>query len=176
MDADLAGRADELEYVLESLARERNGVRNAASGLTDEQARLRPTVSRLSVAGIVKHLTVNEAGWVSIITGSFDDAAYDASRNDPATSFDVDDDTVHDLLARYAEATDATDALLASFDDLSHVVPVPKSMRSYVATDVWSMHWIVLQLVTETTRHAGHADIIRESIDGATASSLLAPT
>jgi uncharacterized damage-inducible protein DinB len=166
---------DERAYLLEALVRERNGVRNAASGLTDEQARLTPTVSRLSVGGIVKHLTVNEDGWVSIITGSFDDRSYAAAANDPVSSFRLaDSDTLHDVLERYDEATKATDALVATYDDMSRTVPIPESMRAYVDTDVWSMRWILLQMITETSRHAGHADIIRESIDGADARGLMA--
>jgi uncharacterized damage-inducible protein DinB len=170
MSLEPTPRDDERVHVLEAVARERAGVRNAAHGLSDDDARRTPTVSGLSVGGIIKHLTVNEEGWVAIISG-----AYDGGYDGAGDSFHVDDtEPLHDLLVRYDEATRATDALVATFDDLSQTIPVPESMRQYVSTDTWSMHWVVLQLLTETTRHAGHADIIRESIDGATSGTLKA--
>jgi hypothetical protein len=175
MTLELPPRTDERADLLEALAHARTGIRNAARGLTEEQARSAPTVSRLSVGGIVKHLTVTEDGWVEIIAGSFDDHAYAASGGEPSTTFALgDDETIDDVVARYVEATSAIDGLVATFGDLSETVPVPESMRKYVASDTWSLRWILLQLLTETTRHAGHADIVRESIDGATAPSLTA--
>ena len=65
--------------------------------------------------------------------------------------------------------------MLAAVDDLDRVVPVPEGTRwAPPDLDGWSVRWILLHLIQETARHAGHADIIRESIDGATAFPLMA--
>src|SRR5262249_55225752 len=125
----------------------------------------------LSVGGIVKHLTRTEVGWVDIITGAYDPQRYEGD----VGGFQLGDtESVDRVLADYEEAAHATDALIATFDDLARALPIPEDMRSYFTTDAWSPRWILLQLIAETSRHAGHADIIRESIDGATARSLLA--
>ena len=59
--------------------------------------------------------------------------------------------------------------------DLDHPVPVPKGVPWFPPDlDAWSLRWVLLHLIEETARHAGHADIVRESIDGATMYELMA--
>ncbi len=77
-------------------------------------------------------------------------------------------------VADYREAMVATDAVIASVDDLDQAVPLPEGTRWAPPETVWSVRWVLLHLIHETARHAGHADIIRESIDGATALPLMA--
>ena len=58
---------------------------------------------------------------------------------------------------------------------LGHPVPVPAGVPWFPQdVDAWSVRWVALHLIAETARHAGHADIVREAIDGATAFPLLA--
>ena len=82
--------------------------------------------------------------------------------------------TLSELVAAYEEATIATDAVVDAIDDLDQVVRVAEGTRWAPPDMEWSVRWVLLHLIHETTRHAGHADIIRETIDGATALPLMA--
>jgi hypothetical protein len=84
-------------------------------------------------------------------------------------------ETVEGLLARYDEVARRTSDVIAGIADLGQPVPVPKGVPWYPQdVDAWSVRWVLLHLIEETARHAGHADIIREHIDGATAIPLMA--
>jgi hypothetical protein len=79
-----------------------------------------------------------------------------------------------ELVADYAEATAATDAVIDAVDDVDRAVRLPEGTRWAPPGTEWTVRWVLLHLIHETARHAGHADIIRESIDGATALPLMA--
>jgi hypothetical protein len=166
---------DERRLLLAYIAQQRDGVRNAAFGLTDEQARLAPTASALTVGGLVKHVAHTERGWIDTmlrrhrgISMAEEMAAYeDSFRLGP-------DETLAGVLAFYDEVARATEAAVAGID-LDHPVPIPKGVPWYPDdVDFWSARWVLLHIVEETARHAGHADIVRESIDGATMYELMA--
>ncbi len=79
------------------------------------------------------------------------------------------------MLALYDEVARETEKAIAGIPDLSQPVPVPRDAPWFPAdVDAWSVRWVLLHLIQETARHAGHADIVRESLDGATAFPLLA--
>jgi hypothetical protein len=64
---------------------------------------------------------------------------------------------------------------MAGITDLGQPVPVPPGVPWYPDdVDAWSVRWVLLHLIEETARHAGHADIVREAVDGATAYELMA--
>src|SRR4029453_1515196 len=85
------------------------------------------------------------------------------------------DETLAGALARYAEVAKRTESVIAGIPDLGQSVPVPKGVPWFPEDiDAWSVRWVLLHLIQETARHAGHADIVRESIDGATAYPLMA--
>jgi len=155
---------DERDALAAYLAHERHVLIVAAYGLTDEQARLTPTVSALSIEGLLTHMTTTEQTWASTVTGT------QPRRASPAPNA-----TLERVVAAYQEAITDTDAVIAAADDLDRVVPVPEGTRwAPRDLDGWSVRWILLHLIHETARHAGHADIIRESIDRATALPLMA--
>ena len=80
-----------------------------------------------------------------------------------------------DALSLYDEAAGETDSVVAAIPDLGQPVPVPKGVPWYPAdVEAWSVRWVLLHLIAETARHAGHADIVREHLDGATAFPLMA--
>ena len=84
------------------------------------------------------------------------------------------DETLSGALSAYDEAARATDAEMRKLD-LEHPVPVPKDVPWFPKdVDTWTVRWVLLHLIDETARHAGHADIVRESIDGATMYELMA--
>jgi uncharacterized damage-inducible protein DinB len=153
---------DERDALVTFLEHERHVLLIAAYGLTDEQARLAPIASDLSIQFLLEHMTSTERTWASMIVGST--RAPDDTR---VVSLAV-------AVAEYREAIAATDAVIASVDDLDQAVALPEGARWAPADTVWSVRWVLLHLIHETARHAGHADIIRESIDGATALPLMA--
>jgi uncharacterized damage-inducible protein DinB len=166
---------DERELLLAYTAQQRDGIRFAAYGLTDEQARLTPTAGALSIGGLVKHVTEMERSWMDNVLqrsrrGSVEDAA--ASYGDGFRMRD--DETLAELLADLDTAAKETEDIARSLD-LDHPVPVPKGVPWFPDdVEAWSLRWVLLHLVEEIARHAGHADIVRESIDGATMYELMA--
>jgi uncharacterized damage-inducible protein DinB len=163
---------DERSLLLAYIAQQRAGIRNAALGLTDEQARLAPTAGTLSVGGLVKHVAATERHWIDLVlqrpgTGAVADYA-DGFRLRG-------DETLAGALDRYADVARETEAVITGIDDLGQPVPVPKGVPWFPQDiDAWSVRWVLLHLVEETARHAGHADIIREALDGATMYPLMA--
>jgi uncharacterized damage-inducible protein DinB len=163
--------ADERDGLLAYLDQQRYAARIAAYGLTDEQARATPTPSALSVGGLIKHLAHVERQWIRTLHGR-DERDYETY----AASFEMaPEETLRDVLADYERAAEETAAAIADVADLSQPVPVPKGVPWFPQdVDAWSVRWILLHLIEETARHAGHADIVREAVDGASAFSLMA--
>ncbi len=170
---------DERELLLAFIAQQRDGIRFAAYGLTDEQARLTPTAGSLSIGGLVTHVTEMERGWIDLIPGA---RAGGASVRDQAAAESAYEDGFRLAPDRtLAAALQAMDAVAAETADavrrtsLDADVPVPKGVPWYPDDiDAWSVRWVLLHLIEEIGRHAGHADIVRESIDGATMYELMA--
>jgi uncharacterized damage-inducible protein DinB len=162
--------ADEREGLLQYLAQQRHVVRIAAFGLDDEQARATPTAGALSVGGLIKHVALCERGWIDLVLQR------QGAEVDHEQQFVLGpDETLADVLALYDEVAAETESVVASIDDLGHPVPVPKGVPWFPQdVDAWSVRWVLLHLVEETARHAGHADMVREAIDGATAFPLMA--
>jgi len=171
MPAHVPPVADERSALLGFLAHQRDLVRITAFGLTDSEAAATPSASTLSVGGVVKHLAQVERSWMDTVRGT--------PRSDPAAYMEgfrfAPDDSLEAALSDYADAAGETEKLVADIDDLGHPVPVPRGVPWFPQdVDAWSLRWVLLHLIEETARHAGHADIVRESIDGASSISLLA--
>ncbi len=160
-----APRDDEREQLLVFLEQQRSVLRLMAYGLTDDQARLRPSVSSLSVGGLFTHLTNVENSWTDTVLEQHRQPDPDAYER----AFELaPDKTLAEALADYEAAAARTDATVRSLA-LDHPVPIPKDVPWFPKdVDAWTVRWVVLHLIEETARHAGHADIVRESIDGAT--------
>ncbi len=78
------------------------------------------------------------------------------------------------MLAHYDDVAAETAEVIRGVD-LDQPVPVPKGVPWYPDdVDNWTVRWVLLHVIAETARHAGHADIIRESVDGATMYPLMA--
>jgi uncharacterized damage-inducible protein DinB len=172
--------ADERSALREYLAYHQCAFVAVAYGLTDEQARSRPTVSELSIGGLIKHVTAMQHTWMSRVA-----AAPDAPPKDPRPFDEIakefgeqhvmrPDETLDGLLAAF-EAENAKSLHLVETADLDAEVPVPQDIPWFPkGLKSWSVRWVILHVINELTRHSGHADIIRESIDGATMYELLA--
>jgi uncharacterized damage-inducible protein DinB len=135
-------------------------VRWKVEGLDDEQLRRPMTPSGTTLLGLVKHLAAVEYGWFCETFGRtteplpFDD-------NDPEADLRIEPhETTADILAFYDRACAAADQVIA---DLS----IEDTGTAWFGDPV-TLRWVLIHMVEETARHAGHLDIIRELIDGAT--------
>lgn len=165
--------ADEREALLSYLAQQRYVLRLAAYGLSDEQAQSTPTVSALSVGGLVKHVSAVERFWMDVVMQrvKVPDAGQDYENHFRLGP----DETLASVMAGYVEAARETEDILGAVADLGQAVPLPSGVPWFPKdVDAWSVRWVVLHLIEETARHAGHADMVREALDGATAFPLMA--
>ncbi|WP_326552706.1 DinB family protein [Micromonospora sp. NBC_01813] len=150
--------------LLATLRKHRDFLRFTAAGLDDSAATTRSTVSELTIGGIVKHLAVTEQSWMRFAVGGAAEMErvqvdwLDQHRMRP-------DETLSGLLDEYAAVAEHTDGLISSLPDLDIAHPLPQAPW-YEPGASWSVRRVVLHLIAETAQHAGHADIIRESIDG----------
>ncbi|MCP3804253.1 DinB family protein [Allokutzneria sp. A3M-2-11 16] len=145
-----------------TLAELRAGVRVTVRDLTDADVAKRTTVSELTLGGIIKHLTQGERAWTHIMCArpGVPDRMFDTGQ------YYLDGESLASLLADYEAAAAETDAAVAALLDLSATVPLPESPWD-PGLHYWSARRILLHLIKETAQHAGHADLIRESLDGA---------
>ncbi len=152
--------------LIESLRRHRGFLRFTVRDLTEEQARLRPTVSALYLGGLIKHVAATEAQWVRFAEGG----AEAMNRNWGPDAFMRhwhlhEGETLAGVLADYDAVAARTDELVASLPDLDADHPLPPAPW-FEPGARRSARRVFLHIVAETAQHAGHADILRESIDG----------
>ena len=178
VDTDSSGTSlsPERQDLLETLAMHRALLRQTAAGLTDEQAAATPTASSLSVGGIIKHVAETERGWAAFARDGrapWADQGTDWSNPTPdqvaayLAGFRLEPgETLDEVLARYAEVAAETDRLVATLPDLDVAYPLPPAPW-FPPGSTRSPRRTFLHIVAETAQHAGHADIVRESIDGA---------
>ena len=172
--------ADERDALRQFLDFNQRAFFAVAYGLTDEQARSTPTVSALSIGGLIKHVTGVQDAWVQRLTAAphfppRDDRPFEEKMADHADQLAMRDDQTLEGLLKALEAQNAATLRAFAAADLDALVPVPHEVPWFPKdVDNWSVRWVALHLIEELTRHAGHADIIRESIDGATMYELMA--
>ncbi|AXI81383.1 DinB family protein [Peterkaempfera bronchialis] len=164
---------DERDALLAFLAAQRGGLRRALLGVGEEQAAARPTAGTLSLGGLVKHVARTEQGWVSVILAGRPDPDPEGWMARWHEQFTMGPgETVAGLLARYAEVARETEEIVRALPDLEGTVSLPQAPW-FPPDGTRSARWVLLHVIEETARHAGHADIVRESLDGATAFALL---
>ncbi|HET6392281.1 MAG TPA: DinB family protein [Blastococcus sp.] len=160
-----AERAD----LLETLAAHRYFLRHTVQGLTDDQARQRTTASELTLGGLVKHVAAQERNWVRFvlegpeaIATPTDDAGFQKWADEFVL---LPEETLDDVLAGYAETAERTDELVRTIPDLDVSHPLPEAPW-FQPGATRTARRVFLHIVAETAQHAGHADILRESLDG----------
>ncbi|SDD44236.1 mycothiol transferase [Auraticoccus monumenti] len=180
MPGTVAPSASENTLLAEFVVAQVDGLRGAGYGLTGEQLRATPTASALSVGALMVHGCHTAGGWLDRAEAAPGRAPSDAVAAEDwqagyADDFRVrEDDSAASLDAQLDELAQRVRALVPGLD-LDAQVPVPDDSPWWPAgVDGWSVRWVLLHLVQELARHAGHADIIRESIDGATMYELMA--
>ncbi|GAB4101419.1 DinB family protein [Micromonospora taraxaci] len=150
--------------LLQTLRKHRGFLLHTVNGLTDEQAAARPTASELCLGGLVKHVTTVEHRWMLFAVGGAE--AMERVEIDWVGQFQMaPGETLAGLVERFQEVADHTDELLTTLDlDTAHPLPQAPWFESGAS---WTVRRVLLHLIAETSQHAGHADILRESIDGA---------
>jgi uncharacterized damage-inducible protein DinB len=151
------GPLGEKETLLAYLAGQRASLLRKLDGLTDEQARSTPTASAFSLLGIVKHVAAVERRWIRAALGEQDEIPGVWPPGDRDDELDGSTSTIDGVRAFYAQVQHECAPVLDGVVDLDR----PLAGTGMTARSV------LVHLVEEVARHAGHADIIRESIDGA---------
>lgn len=172
--------ADERAGLREFLTTQQHAYHVVAVNLTDEQARSTPSASQLSLGGLIKHLTHVQQMWTSRVTSApelttADQRPIDQQAAEFGSGFAMgEDDSLADVLAAFAHSSEEAVRLVETAD-LDTVVPIPPGVPWFPQDgSSWTVRYVYFKLIEELTRHAGHADIIRESIDGATLYELFA--
>lgn len=178
-----AERAD----LLAELAVARSALTRTTHGLSDEQAGERPTVSALCLGGLIKHVASAEEGWMRFAVDgpsalhfdlpdgvTWDDIMAGTARELPQWITDRQNEfrmqpgeTLAGVVFRYEEVAARSEEIIASLD-LSATHPLPAAPWHELGA-VRTVRWVLLHIIAETAQHAGHADILRETLDGQTA-------
>ncbi|MEW1588244.1 DinB family protein [Micromonospora vinacea] len=150
--------------LLQSLRRHRGFLLQTVDGLTDEQAASRPTVSGLCLGGLIKHVAGVEHRWMLFAVGGAE--AMSREEVDWVGQFQMaPGETLTGLVERFQAVAGQTDELVATLDlDAAHPLPQAPWFEPGAS---WTVRRVLLHVIAETAQHAGHADILRESIDGA---------
>lgn len=170
MTSDKASDARERADLLETLSKQRHFLRYTTRDLSDEQAGRRTTVSELCLGGLIKHVTATERSWINfIVEGPSAMPAW----NDPTAQERhvagfrmLAGDTLAGLLHEYEVVARRTGEIVGALADLSDSQPLPPAPW-FPPNAEWSARRVLMHLIAETAQHAGHADIIREALDGA---------
>lgn len=151
-------------YALQQLAQ----MRTTVHGLTDEQAQSVPSASALNLTGLLLHTGEVAVYWT---------AAAASAPGEPVLPEDVNEDYSLDelvadrrpldqVLERFDRCVEVARQNMAAVADLSAPVPVPDAPWFPADLKTWEARWALLHVTAEVARHVGHADLIRESIDG----------
>ncbi|MER7464087.1 DinB family protein [Streptomyces sp. NPDC097981] len=155
---------DERGTLLLFVESQRKAIRGSLAGLAEEQAASRPSASDLSLSGLVKHVAEVELAWLRMAQQRPNEI-----QRSPETwneSFRlVGAETVPAVQAFWDGVTAELTAFVRDLPSLDETFPLPPAPW-FPENGKVSMRWMLLHLVEEFARHAGHADVIRESLDG----------
>lgn len=155
-------QADERATLEAFLDMMRAAVAGRLRGVSEQDARRSPVTSGTSLGGLIKHLTWVELEWFEQVlarTPQDQLPTPPSTDDDPDADFRLEDDqTVDGVLDAYQAQCTRSRHILAEFD-LDDTVP-----HAHLGTV--SARWVLVHMIEETARHAGHADIIREGLDG----------
>jgi hypothetical protein len=159
-----SNKASETERggLIEFLGYKRDALIETLQGLSEEQARMTPTASSLSLLSLVKHSAIWERRWFEVVVagrsfpGEWPEVR--AVEGEGDTTFRLaDEDTIETVVAHYRAQIASSNEILGSFD-----LDAP---CAWPAMADENLRWVALHMLEETAHHVGHADIIRETID-----------
>ncbi|MFG2344600.1 DinB family protein [Streptomyces phaeochromogenes] len=176
-----AERAD----LIAALATARAALTSTVHGLSDEQAGERPTISALCLGGLIKHVASIEEGWLRFAVDgpsamrhdlpdgvTWADIAAGTAREFPQWMIDHQNDflmlpgeTLAGIVERYEQVAAQSEKIIVSLPDLSVTHPLPEAPWHEPGA-VRSVRRVLTHVIAETAQHAGHADILRETLDG----------
>ncbi|WP_073485013.1 DinB family protein [Streptoalloteichus hindustanus] len=171
--------------MLAELAVARAALIRTTHGLSDEQAGARPTVSELCLGGLIKHVASAEEGWLRFVVEGPSAMSYElpdgvtwadieagTAREYPQWLLDhqnsfrmLPGETLAGIVERYEQVAARSEEIIAAVPDLSATHPLPEAPWNEPG-GVYSVRRVLLHVIAETTQHAGHADILRETLDG----------
>ncbi|MEU9926268.1 DinB family protein [Streptomyces anulatus] len=166
-------QAGERHDLLAMVADQRTNFLYTVAGLTDEQARARSTVSELTLGGLVKHLAATQLSWLSVIDGTAAPEV-DWADLDPDGNRMTEGETLAGHLDAFHAAADAFDRAVREEPDLDRAVTLPRYPWSPPQPLVWTVRHVLLHVFREIAHHSGHADIVREALDGASTTEQMA--
>jgi uncharacterized damage-inducible protein DinB len=156
---ELVSTGTEREILEAFLELHRGVVKRKISGLSEGDARRSLVPSLTTLAGLLKHLSAVERNWFQrTLARRSPDAIEGDSRGADNSWAVADDESTEDLIAEYDEACSESRRVAAGLE-LEDSVPHARLGRV-------SLRWVYVHMIEETARHAGHADILREQIDG----------
>jgi uncharacterized damage-inducible protein DinB len=152
--------ADERTSLLAYLDYQRATLLMKAAGLSDEQARFSPVASGTSMIGLVQHLMWAERWWFTGVVADLDDMEFPWNDEDPDGDWRLAGDlTLAAAVAAYESECERSRAVMASAG-LDTVTSTRRAQHG------WNVRAVVLHMIEETARHCGHADFLREMLDG----------
>ncbi|MEU9888851.1 DinB family protein [Sphaerisporangium sp. NPDC051011] len=171
--------------LLAELATARSALTDTTRGLSDAQAGECPTVSALCLGGLIKHVASTEEEWMRFVAEGPSAMRYDlpdgvtwadltagTAREFPQWAIDHQNDfrmlpgeTLAGIIARYERVAARTEQIIAAVPDLSATHPLPEAPWNEPG-GVRSVRRVLTHVIAETAQHAGHADILRETLDG----------
>ncbi|MFF9852871.1 DinB family protein [Streptomyces litmocidini] len=163
---------DERGAFLNFVEAQRAALRRSLLGLTEEQAASRPSASELSLSGLLKHVAEVELNWLRLAQQRPNERQRTEETWGEAFRL-VDGETVPDVVAFWEDVAKQTEEFVRSVPSLDDTFPLPPAPW-FPKDGRVSVRWMLLHLVQEMGRHAGHADIVRESLDGKGSFDLIA--
>ncbi|MFG2875014.1 DinB family protein [Streptomyces sp. NPDC048337] len=155
---------DERGTLLAFVEAQRTALRETVLGLSEEQAASRPSASELSLSGLLKHTAEVELNWLRLAQQRPNEAR--RSRETWGDGFRlVEGESIPSVLAFWDGVARELEAFILAVPSLDDVFPLPEAPW-FPKDGKVSMRWLLLHLVEEFARHAGHADIVRETLDG----------
>ncbi|MFF5975367.1 DinB family protein [Streptomyces sp. NPDC012769] len=155
---------DERGAFLNFIEVQRAAIVRASHGLSEEQAAARPSASELSLSGLIKHCAEVELNWLRLAQQRPNERQRTQETWGEAFRL-VDGETVPETLAFWEGVAKETEEFVRSVPSLDDTFPLPPAPW-FPKDGRVSVRWMLLHLVQEMGRHAGHADIVRESLDG----------
>jgi uncharacterized damage-inducible protein DinB len=176
---------DERADLIAELATARTALITTTQGLTDEQAGAQPTVSALCLGGLIKHVAAIEEGWLRFVVDgpaalsyalpdgvTWADMAAGTAREYPQWAIDHQNDfrmlpgeTLAEVVARYEDVAKRSEEIITTLPDLTTKHPLPEAPWNPPG-EARSVRRVLMHVIAETAQHAGHADILRETLDG----------
>jgi hypothetical protein len=171
--------------LLATLAIARSALTKSVRGLTDEQAGERPTISALCLGGLIKHVAAMEEEWLRFMVEGPSSQRFDlpegvtwadfmagTAREYPQWAIDHENgfrmlpgETLASVLERFEQVAAKSAEIVAAVPDLSATHPLPDVPWNESGATL-SLRGMLMHLIAELSQHAGHADILRETLDG----------